>query len=415
MPSASTWSREQVEELLRKEKFRYHRIELPHGFATAGRDRSGTAKLIFPPDLTGKSVLDLGCAEGYFCFEAKRRGASRVVGLDVESDVIRRNRLVANCLGLDVEFGTVNLEQEKLKEKFDYVLCLNVLHHLTDPLTVLDNLMEIARERLVLEMAALGPHDRRRLGMVPVFGALLSKAPIIYVSGRATRQRKLKRYFFTTGAIRNILLHHRRIYARVAITQSDHKDRYVVLAERRNIDHLILVAGPSASGQDAFIDAFMAGKMPQLQAATGTDPKAQPVTRLDSELSETPSEPHLATAIISYDILRAFMRTGSVYERDETLDILSCARKVTIVTLVKSAPALSAAYEQQAYQKLVVRWQTKRQKRIQQSYRDAGQVEGHYDKWFAYVERTGLASFVHDSRQEPAVLVPFLQWHEGKR
>ena len=153
----STWTRQQVQELLQNEKFRYHRIELPYGFATEGRDRSNTAKLIFPEDLTGKTVLDLGCAEGYFTFEAKRRGASRVVGLDVEFDVIRRNRILADCLNLDVEFDVINLEQQKLSEKYDYVLCLNVLHHLTDPLSVLDNLTEIARERLILEMASARP------------------------------------------------------------------------------------------------------------------------------------------------------------------------------------------------------------------------------------------------------------------
>jgi hypothetical protein len=34
------------------------------------------------PDLRGKTVLDINCWDGFFAFEAERRGASRVVALD---------------------------------------------------------------------------------------------------------------------------------------------------------------------------------------------------------------------------------------------------------------------------------------------------------------------------------------------
>ncbi len=37
---------------------------------------------ILPEDLTGKSVLDIGCNAGFYAMELKRRGADRVVGTD---------------------------------------------------------------------------------------------------------------------------------------------------------------------------------------------------------------------------------------------------------------------------------------------------------------------------------------------
>ena len=66
--------------------FGYHRIELPYDLHTSGRDRSEARDLILPESLDGKSVLDVGSAYGYFCFEAEARGASRVVGVELEED-----------------------------------------------------------------------------------------------------------------------------------------------------------------------------------------------------------------------------------------------------------------------------------------------------------------------------------------
>src|SRR6266568_9564153 len=38
--------------------------------------------LRIPADLTGKTVLDIGAYDGFFSFEAERRGAARVVAAD---------------------------------------------------------------------------------------------------------------------------------------------------------------------------------------------------------------------------------------------------------------------------------------------------------------------------------------------
>src|SRR4051812_41859926 len=35
-----------------------------------------------PADLTGKSVLDIGCNGGFYSLELKKRGARRVLGID---------------------------------------------------------------------------------------------------------------------------------------------------------------------------------------------------------------------------------------------------------------------------------------------------------------------------------------------
>ncbi|EFL51552.1 Methyltransferase type 12 [Solidesulfovibrio fructosivorans JJ]] len=57
-------------------------------------------------DVVGKSVVDLGCNLGYFAFRAAWRGATRVLGCDVDPDVIRTARELARLHGLDnVDFS----------------------------------------------------------------------------------------------------------------------------------------------------------------------------------------------------------------------------------------------------------------------------------------------------------------------
>src|SRR5215207_8846717 len=57
-----------------------------------------------PDDLTGQSVLDIGCNGGFYSFEMKRRGARRVLGVDHDEAYLRQARFARAELGLDVEF-----------------------------------------------------------------------------------------------------------------------------------------------------------------------------------------------------------------------------------------------------------------------------------------------------------------------
>src|SRR3954447_9816350 len=62
----------------------YHAIELRPGLRTPGLDdpRERLGMLGLPDDLSGRDVLDVGAWDGFFSFEAERRGARRVVAAD---------------------------------------------------------------------------------------------------------------------------------------------------------------------------------------------------------------------------------------------------------------------------------------------------------------------------------------------
>ena len=54
-------------------------------------------KHAIPEDLTGKSVLDIGCNGGFYSIEMKKRGADRVVGIDSDEDYLKQARFAARC------------------------------------------------------------------------------------------------------------------------------------------------------------------------------------------------------------------------------------------------------------------------------------------------------------------------------
>jgi SAM-dependent methyltransferase len=80
------------------------------------------------PDLAGKSVLDLGCNEGFFCWYAWAAGASRVVGVDKEDKWIERARL--RCPA--VEFIVSDWREWASDEQFDVVILASALHYADD-------------------------------------------------------------------------------------------------------------------------------------------------------------------------------------------------------------------------------------------------------------------------------------------
>jgi len=111
-----------------------------------------------PADLTGKSVLDVGCNAGFYAIEMKLRGAARVVGIDDDPRYLAQARLACEVRGVDLELRQLSVyDVAELGERFDLVLFLGVLYHLRHPLLALDLLHEhVARDTLVFQTMVRG-------------------------------------------------------------------------------------------------------------------------------------------------------------------------------------------------------------------------------------------------------------------
>lgn len=115
-------------------------------------------KDVIPPDLEGRSVLDIGCNAGFYAFEMKRRNAGRVLGIDSDPRYLRQAKFAAGRFGLDVEFELMSVyEVGRLNQRFDLVIFMGVLYHLRHPLLALDLLYEhVVGDRLLFQCLQRG-------------------------------------------------------------------------------------------------------------------------------------------------------------------------------------------------------------------------------------------------------------------
>lgn len=111
-------------------------------------DSSGKLNALNLPDLKGKKFLDIGCNEGFFCIEAKKRGATRIVGIDKNPNFIE----LAKKRDPDIDFRVQDWDNLP-NEKFDIVLLLSAMHYVKDKQKLFDDIYKIISEdgTLILE------------------------------------------------------------------------------------------------------------------------------------------------------------------------------------------------------------------------------------------------------------------------
>jgi tRNA (mo5U34)-methyltransferase len=112
-----------------------------------------------PEDLSGKRVLDIGCAEGYFTFLAESRGAEVVA---IDSWPRQGFFLAHEVLGSRAEFhhaSVYDLDPEKFG-LFDVVFFFGVYYHLKNPVLALERIASVTKEWALIESQIMLPPDQ---------------------------------------------------------------------------------------------------------------------------------------------------------------------------------------------------------------------------------------------------------------
>ncbi len=178
------WKLAQVERV----PFWWHTIDLGDGVSTPGKsslEEQGQRAQGIPGVLQGKTVLDIGCWDGFYSFLCEQRGATVTAIDDFQHlDFVKSKygtdlkpgqgfRTAARCLGSSLK--PIKGDFVRLKGAYDVVLFLGVLYHQRHPLLALEHLSRLTRECAVIETHYLSDEERPVLRFYP--GASLNQDP----------------------------------------------------------------------------------------------------------------------------------------------------------------------------------------------------------------------------------------------
>jgi len=147
-----------------------HNIDLGNGIRTMENNLPGYQPEIrwkgvigkmFPEDMTGLTVLDVGCNSGFYSFKVKERGAKRVVALDNAEYNIRQTKFLSEYFNLQLEIIKQDLLEYVLttNEQFDYVIFSRIFYHLRYPNLILDRLAQMVNKKLIFLTETIGDSE----------------------------------------------------------------------------------------------------------------------------------------------------------------------------------------------------------------------------------------------------------------
>lgn len=285
----------------------FHRIDLGGGIFTKSESVMGepvdhpreTWEVIqqcLPADLTGKSVLDVGCNGGFYCVEAKRRGARRVLGVDGQRQHVRQSLFVRKVLGLDLEFrrfSVYDLDPATIGV-FDITLALGLVYHLKHLVLALERLYDVTRELLIVETAIIPPDQTPPSFIQPLGEIRQMLHPIFYAENRPEAKEQVYNWFLPSpDALRALLTN--TGFEEVTVA-SIVRDRAVLVCRKRSsgvsrgvhdyVATLVFAAAPSEifnAGEQATFKLRVANSGHARWPAVGA-PETKGIVRLGAHL-----------------------------------------------------------------------------------------------------------------------------------
>ena len=163
----SKYTKEEIKKYFEQNNTWYHAMNIngiqPKNTRTSSKYQMWVSQVI-PYDLTGKNILDVGCADGFYSFLCEQRNANRILAIDHEGfdkhktisesgKKVNANNfeLYKKLLDSKVEYRKLDVYNiDLIKETFDFVLFFGVYYHLENLISALKKIYSVVSDSVFL-------------------------------------------------------------------------------------------------------------------------------------------------------------------------------------------------------------------------------------------------------------------------
>lgn len=137
-------------------------------------------------DLSGKSVLDIGCGSGRYMFKALERNAEYVAGIDAAAGALDQARKIAGDLNLNdrLEFIETDFIDFSPDRKFDVIFAVGYFDYIFNPVDHFKKMVELSDGVIYASFPKLWSI----LTITRKIRLMLNRCPVRFYSKRAIRK-----------------------------------------------------------------------------------------------------------------------------------------------------------------------------------------------------------------------------------
>lgn len=137
-------------------------------------------------DLSGKSVLDVGCGSGRYMFKALERNADYVVGIDAAAGALDQARKIARDLNLNdrLEFIEADFIDFSPDRRFDVIFAVGYFDYIFNPIDHLKKMVELSDGVIYASFPKLWSI----LTITRKIRLMLNRCPVKFYTKRAIRK-----------------------------------------------------------------------------------------------------------------------------------------------------------------------------------------------------------------------------------
>ncbi|MBZ7941396.1 tRNA 5-methoxyuridine(34)/uridine 5-oxyacetic acid(34) synthase CmoB [Campylobacter molothri] len=133
----------------------------------------------FMNEISGKTVADIGCNNGYYMFKMLEFNPALLVGFDPSIKYRLQFELINVLAKTSIKYELLGVEDlPNYPLKFDVIFCLGVIYHRSDPIKMLKELKSGLNKNGVVFLDTMYIEDEREIALVP--NKTYSKIPNIY-------------------------------------------------------------------------------------------------------------------------------------------------------------------------------------------------------------------------------------------